>query len=159
MQDYLPYILPAGQALIIAILGSKICADYLRDRRSRKYGKEDSQQIVTDANEGKKIDAETLALKMFSDRLVLVEGRVDAFSAQLTEARVEKAVVEAQNVALTEERERMRGRMHDLATNLQSKEGEIHNLRQEFHQTQLELVELRAKFEASQAKAKPRIHE
>lgn len=149
MQEYFPYFL-LTQGLIIAILTSKVIADFIRDRRRRKQSKQDDAEHVSEVNEAKVIDANSLALKMFSDRLNICEARVDANASALSDARVEKAIVEQQNLSLTEERERMRGRMHDLATNLQSKEGEMHNMRQELHQTQLELTDLKARFETAQ---------
>lgn len=145
MPDATPYVI-ALTSVLATVFGSKLLADWARDRRRQK--KEQGEQHMSNA--GKEIDADVTALNLITDRLKTVELRIDNLQEKLSVEMAKNSRLEAENEALRKENERLATRLHGFAEKLTHKDKEILDLRLELQQTRSDLESLRVEFHAGQ---------
>jgi predicted RNase H-like nuclease (RuvC/YqgF family) len=138
--------------LILATLGLAGIGKLLQMAYRAVLDRKRIQKELDQTNAGKEIDADVNAFNSTSRRLELVEARLDAIQTEFTKQAVENAKLEADNARLTKDNERQekeierqRGRLHDLAQNLQQKDAQILRLELAIERQQQEIEDLRAK--------------
>ena len=123
---------------------------------TRRFKKADAKEEVQITVESKKIDADTDAFRHVINRLEKVEGWLKEIQDKLAIEMATNSRLEAENHALKEtndrhqtEIERLRGRIHDLAEKLQTRDAQIESFKQSLEENNRQMAALRSELNAT----------
>lgn len=124
---------------LITVIGGILGVNKLAEmRQKRKYDLKDKHDSMADANQGKQIDADAAAFVIVSDRLKLVESRLDTLQDDLRKQMETNATLAAENKHLQKENDELKLEVKKLRDHRRESDKTIAALRSE-----LDILKLR----------------
>lgn len=139
-------------ALATALGGGSIITLWL----TRRFKQQDAKEEMHVTVESKRIDADSAAFTHVIDRLEKVEGWLKEIQDKLAIEMATNSRLEAENHALKEtndrqqaEIERLRGRLHDLADKIQTRDAQIESFKRSLEDNAVQMAALRSELNAT----------
>ncbi len=134
---------------LVGLLAAVGAGSMLLAVMNRRWKKSDDEAAVHLTNHTAEIDADKNAFNAISQRLTIVEKRMDDVNSQLMEQKVENAKLEAKLQHAEQQRDRqdeeiknLRNRNHTLASDLQQRDAKILELTVKIGELEKRLTEL-----------------